>query len=116
MPQVTVYIREEDLDKWKAVDKKSAFISEALNSMGGEARPHVFPKDKVPQPVLDKKFTEYINKASVPIVEPKFVPKAPDPVEGYPCCKLKKPCKHWAWDGENEGWVNSITGEIKEVV
>ena len=31
MPQVTVYIRNEDLDKWKAVEKKTEFMHEALN-------------------------------------------------------------------------------------
>jgi hypothetical protein len=30
MPQVTVYIREEDLELWKAVEKKSQFIHMAL--------------------------------------------------------------------------------------
>ena len=34
MPQVTVYIREDDLDKWKALDKKSEFLSNALNETG----------------------------------------------------------------------------------
>lgn len=32
MPQVTVYIREEDLEKWKAIEKKSEFIHNALTS------------------------------------------------------------------------------------
>lgn len=32
MPQVTVYIREEDLEKWKAIEKKSEFIHNALAS------------------------------------------------------------------------------------
>lgn len=31
MPQVTVYIREQDLEKWKALPKKSEFIHKALN-------------------------------------------------------------------------------------
>lgn len=30
MPQVTVYIREEDIEKWKAIEKKSEFIHKAL--------------------------------------------------------------------------------------
>ena len=30
MPQVTVYIRQGDLDKWKALERKSAFIHKAL--------------------------------------------------------------------------------------
>ena len=33
MPQVTVYVREEDLDAWKAIEKKSEFIHEALNRL-----------------------------------------------------------------------------------
>jgi len=32
MPQVTVYVREEDLDSWKAISKKSEFIHNAINS------------------------------------------------------------------------------------
>jgi hypothetical protein len=32
MPQVTVYIRKEDLDKWKALENKAAFISQHLNN------------------------------------------------------------------------------------
>lgn len=30
MPSVQVYIREEDYDKWKAIEKKSEFIHNAL--------------------------------------------------------------------------------------
>ena len=30
MPQVTVYIREEDIDTWKSLDRKSEFIHKAL--------------------------------------------------------------------------------------
>lgn len=30
MPQVTVYIREEDLELWKAIEKKSEFLHNAL--------------------------------------------------------------------------------------
>ena len=32
----------------------------------------------------------------------------------YPCCKLKKPCKHWQWDGVKEGYVNSLSGRVIE--
>lgn len=37
------------------------------------------------------------------------------PVEVPPCCKLKKPCRHWAFDGVDSKWTNTITGEVKEV-
>lgn len=32
MPQVTVYIRKEDLDKWRALDNKTETIHRLLNS------------------------------------------------------------------------------------
>ena len=31
------------------------------------------------------------------------------------CCKGKSPCKHWSWDGDKVGYINSITGEVREV-
>lgn len=31
MPQVTVYVRQEDHEKWRAIPKKSEFIHQALN-------------------------------------------------------------------------------------
>lgn len=33
MPQQTVYIRNADMIKWKALENKAAFISEHLNKM-----------------------------------------------------------------------------------
>lgn len=30
MPQVTVYIRDEDIERWREVEKKSEFIHSAL--------------------------------------------------------------------------------------
>jgi hypothetical protein len=32
-----------------------------------------------------------------------------------PCCFGKSPCKHWAYDGLKEAYVNSISGEIKDI-
>lgn len=32
MPQVTVYVRKEDLEKWKALDHKAAWLHEQLNN------------------------------------------------------------------------------------
>lgn len=31
MPQVTVYIRKEDIEQWEAIEKKSQFIHDALH-------------------------------------------------------------------------------------
>lgn len=30
MPQVFVYIRNEDIESWKSIDKKSAFVHDAI--------------------------------------------------------------------------------------
>lgn len=32
------------------------------------------------------------------------------------CCLSKSPCKHWQWDSDKLGYVNSISGEFREVV
>lgn len=157
MPQVTVYIREDDLDKWKAVEKKSEFIHNALRlDFDKEAlimsppivlkgfKPKRWPELKneplqsVVLPPIPKELQtsnikqnddgtispKDIEKPSVyntyRLAEPektlatdKFTPKPPDPVMGFPCCRLKKPCKHWTWDNV-DAWVNSITGEARE--
>jgi hypothetical protein len=33
MPQVTVYVREKDIAKWKALEKKSEFLHQALKTI-----------------------------------------------------------------------------------
>lgn len=32
------------------------------------------------------------------------------------CCGMKKPCIHWQWDGDEQAWINSLSGRIKEDV
>jgi hypothetical protein len=44
-----------------------------------------------------------------------FVPKPPDPELGYPCCSGRNPCKHWAFDGLDGVWKNTLTGRTKDV-
>lgn len=43
MPTVPVYIRVEDLDKWRALENKAEFVHNALNSSGGAVAPVVSP-------------------------------------------------------------------------
>lgn len=33
MPHANIWIRSDDLEKWEAIEKKSEFISEALNGV-----------------------------------------------------------------------------------
>lgn len=59
MPQVTVYIREEDIELWKAVEKKSEFIHSALRG-----QPKVSPPLHKKSP---KKKLEDVYEATVDI-------------------------------------------------
>ena len=69
MPKVTVYVRNEDLDKWKAVEKKTEFIHNALNPDENDGR-------------LATRYELVDDKGNW---NPKEIPIYPDDV---------KPCKH----------------------
>ena len=110
MPQVTVYVREEDLPKWKALEKKSEFIHQALNKTYGDAVSEVQAAKKVLIKNLEK-------NPDYDVANEPFVPRPPDPETGYPCClNERKPCKHWTFDGNQAVWVNSLTGKTREVL
>lgn len=114
MPQVFVYVRNDDLDKWKAVEKKSEFLHLALNRLPTPG----FSEEPVKQSVS---ITYATPLPAEPLVisgvvrGSAFVPKPPDPETGYPCCLGKRPCKHWQWDGNRSAYVNSLTGKEREV-
>jgi hypothetical protein len=116
--QTTIYIRKENEDKWKELGKdRSKFVNEALagnvelvESMQILEVQKVLNEAPVPQAgryVLDSEGTVHGPTKEA------FVPKAPDPVMGYPCCMKKAPCKHWKWDGVTESYINELTGEVK---
>jgi hypothetical protein len=58
---------------------------------------------------------EYTPKHVAP-ASTTFVPTAPDPETGYPCCTKKTPCKHWVFDGTKDAYVNSLTGKVKSLL
>lgn len=66
------------------------------------------------KPAVDKLPTTRVPK-------PDILGGPPDPyvtattIMVPPCCFGKSPCKHWAYDGLKEAYVNSISGEIKEI-
>ena len=35
MPTISVFIRKDDVERWRALDNKSEFIHNALNGVGG---------------------------------------------------------------------------------
>lgn len=103
MPQVFFYLRNEDVDLWKALDKKSEFIHNALNR-------ETFSTPIVTTRTNAERIVEAVQDS------PRFTPKPPDHQTGYPCCQGKTPCKHWQWSTEKTAYVNTLTGETREPV
>lgn len=70
--------------------------------------------------LLSKQTQEIIEalkeaKGSVPPSSKPFVPGPPDPIKGYPCCEMASPCKHWIFDGLGSTYMNTLTGELKDL-
>jgi len=53
------------------------------------------------------------EKNSVPQAEEWDEVKGVYKPQMLPCCRLKKPCKHWVWDMGQACWVNTLTGDMK---
>ncbi len=112
MPQVTVYIREEDLEAWRGVIKKSEFMHNALHDRSTYDGAKIVLGEELPPVVESVKAPSVYTSHSVS----GFTPAPPDPELGYPCCQKNKPCKHWQWDGVQSAYVNELTGKVREVV
>jgi hypothetical protein len=98
MIQITAYLRnEEDYTNWKAIGNKTEFLHNALSTAGAY---------KALKPAEKKRVKELVAA---------FVPSAPDPELGYPCCQKRVPCKHWAFDGIEGLWKNELTGKTREI-
>lgn len=98
MPQQTIYIRNDDMPKWKALENKSEFLSNALNNSIPEFKEPIKAPVNIPGVVRGAD----------------FVPKPPDPETGYPCCTKARPCKHWVWDDIETVWRNTLTNKTRE--
>lgn len=84
MPQVTVYIREEDIDKWRSIRKKSRFISVALQTLSEDS-----------MDLLEDQHQKYDTPTPVRKAEEEsLLPLEIDPAN-----------KNRAWDPNIEEWV-----------
>jgi hypothetical protein len=107
MPQVTVYVREEDLDAWKAIQRKSEFLSNAINGLSTNGRSEAFeasnPGSSPGEPAMDAKWKS-AGEAAKALMTPG-------------CCLDKKnKCKHWEWDGLGSKYINKNTKDEIEVL
>ena len=75
MPSVMIYVKQQDYDKWLAIEKKSEFIHNALNGITMDIHPemHAQPSVHYPQPRPPSKVGGHWN--TMPAVQ------APEKVE-----------------------------------
>lgn len=114
MPRVTVYIREDDYEKWKLVENKAELVSQAINrsvlSPGendGTVNATVEPPQDSPTPIYgyNARDERALPNTTVTTSE----------LGELPCCAGARPCKHWVWDtATGEGYRNSLSGRLRE--
>ena len=63
MPQVTVYVRVKDLERWKAIKDKSEFLSRAINEQSVPSSPAPTDYIKSKPVIVPKKFADKITTA-----------------------------------------------------
>lgn len=130
MPQVTVYVRDEDLSKWKAVQRKSEFLSNALNGLSSNGRTADFDSANLgSNPSEPAKKNSGASPAIVENKTPAILPKDTTAVVSGdwksagerkavvtpPCCFLPKQCPHDIWNMDTGECINPKTGVVKEV-
>lgn len=132
MPDVKVYIRTKNLDKWKAIANKSKWINTLLahsdntSEYGAVKQTPVGPVIPVLSETLDigADYEEDVSVRDLPafkqfLMDYKFTGthKPPHPDWGYPCCwDENKRCQHWEFDDVNSRYVNKFTHEVVDVL
>ena len=111
----TIYFRKDIWELFGSEPKKSDLINSLLEAHYlGEQPIKINLKPADTSIGQSGKIPAALNIPGVQVASEVFKPNAPDPVFGYPCCKLKKPCKHWVWNDIDTAWVNQLTGEARE--
>lgn len=103
----TLYIRHGPFDK---EPNKSGLVNSLLDD-------HYKIGKKI-----NRAFREHITEAT-PVLKAKYSDPLPEPSYtdapkvklGMACCVLKNPCRHWTFDSDSGAWMNTLTGERKEV-
>lgn len=124
MPNVPTYIREEDYPLYLEAKKNgwSEFIHAALNNLDYKTLPSVNAPEPthapIPSKVAQKKDpVEAVPKLKVMTnndLKELLGASGKQPITSEPTHVCKDNCKHWVWDVDKGGRVNSITGEFQE--
>lgn len=101
MPDVKIYIRTEDWNKWLTIEKKSQFIHEAINS--------VLPLQQTK--VADNPRVTFTSVGDVPAVEEVLIPRPLDEVLAE---KENDPYKDLVISRSMDMVINKITGERED--
>jgi len=125
MPQVTVYIREGDIEAWRGISYKSEFIHNALQDRSTyDGAKITLREDLQDEPTYEK--VPAIKEATAP---PEPAPKLKvmtnsdlqallggkaTPIKDEPRHVCKDNCKHWVWDTNSGKYTNSFTGEMRD--
>ena len=92
MPNATVYIRKSNRIAWESIGDKSAWVNDMLEKNTPVASDAISVVEAGSTLTTSERENPSLKRA---------------------CCLQPTPCKHWVWDGVKEGYVNSITGEVK---
>ena len=117
MKQIIIRVDDELAERLSLLPNKTKYITEAIiEKLDGQKQTIVNQLTEARvieliQQYTPKQFAPTSNTASST-----FIPSAPDPETGYPCCTKKNPCKHWVFDGTKGAYVNSLTGKTKSLL
>lgn len=119
-----IWIRKENEEAWAKIEDKSEWVNSRLGgtSYGETVLSELDDRVKgreaeVMQELADKGLIEpKIRKVEVPEIDMIRVSSehALPPLERA-CCLNAKPCQHWVWNGDEQVYINSLSGRKKEV-
>lgn len=78
-----------------------------FRTLGGQID-YLMSRDNTPLP----KNTDTSDLFNEPVVKKSV---GATPVEAVCCANDLQPCRHWSWDGNQLGYVNSLSGRFMEV-
>ncbi len=98
------------LNEWREAGKP---VLLSTNEVSSNIRPDIKKISDLP----DGKIKQLADGSTAIVIEstppgPNEFKEALDAAE-QKCCRLKSPCKHWQFDGED--WVNTLSGRKREV-
>jgi predicted DNA-binding protein len=100
------------------IKKTFRLSEEAVNKLKNQANQSQYVEDLILggslfEAYVTEMLEKLVNRVEAEPVAEDVAKKVSNPYvkQGYVCCSNPSPCKHWSFDGVEDNWVNSITGE-----